>query len=102
MKVTPLHNKILVRIETAAERKVGNLIIPGFITSVSNNQVTGLVISVGKGRLTSTGRLPAPAVKPGDKVLLNKFAGTRFMIEGKLFMVVFANEVICVIEDDEE
>lgn len=100
MQIKPLHNKILVRIESTKERKVGNLIIPS--TIADKNHIVGLVISVGKGRKTSDGgRKPAPDVKPGDKVLLAKFAGTRFMIESHLCMVIYDKEIICVFEEDE-
>lgn len=101
MKISPLHNKILVRIESAKERKVGNLIIPATTLS-DKNHIVGLVIAVGKGKLKADGdRKPAPDVKPGDKVLLGKFAGTRFMIENHLCMVIFDKEIICVFEEDE-
>lgn len=101
MQVTPLHNKILVRVPSSQERKAGKIIIPSTVTSTDNNYINGIVIAVGKGRLTSTKRLPPPNVKPGDKVLLGRFAGTRFMVDGALYMIIYANEVLCVFEEDE-
>ncbi len=95
-KLRPLYDKIVVkRFEEQEQRTASGIIIPD--TAKEKPQI-GEVIAVGEGKLLQNGQQVPPKVKPGDKVVFNKYAGTEVELDGEKFLIMSEDEVLAVIE----
>jgi chaperonin GroES len=94
MKVTPLHDRLLVtRIEDKTQVKKG-IVIPD---SAKETPMEGKVIAVGSGRVLDDGKRVPLEVKVGDRVLLGKYVGTEVKIDDKEQVIVREDEVLGII-----
>jgi chaperonin GroES len=96
MKVTPLGDRIVVKPLEAREKTKGGIIIPD---SAKEKPLEGKIIAVGKGRVTGEGKLVAPEVKTGDKVLYGKYSGTEIVIDGEEMLIVKEEDILAVLKD---
>jgi len=95
-KLRPLYDKIVVkRMEEQEQRTASGIIIPD--TAKEKPQI-GEVIAVGDGKLLNNGQVVAPKVKPGDKVVFNKYAGTEIELDGEKYLIMSEDEVLAIIE----
>ncbi|MFN3871257.1 MAG: co-chaperone GroES [Aquificaceae bacterium] len=95
-KLRPLYDKIVVkRFEEQEQRTASGIIIPD--TAKEKPQV-GEVIAVGEGKLLQNGQQVPPKVKPGDKVVFNKYAGTEVELDGEKYLIMSEDEVLAIIE----
>lgn len=95
-KLRPLYDKIVVkRFEEQEQRTASGIIIPD--TAKEKPQI-GEVIAVGEGKLLQNGQQVPPKVKPGDKVVFNKYAGTEVEIDGEKYLIMSEDEVLAIIE----
>ena len=95
MKIRPLHDRILVRRLEAEQRTKGGIIIPD---SAKEKPIEGEVIAVGAGKVTDDGKVHAPAVKAGDKILFGKYSGTEVKIEEVEHLIIREEDILGVIE----
>ncbi len=95
MKIRPLHDKILVKRVAEEEKTKGGIIIPD---TAKEKPMEGLVISVGKGRVTEDGKVVALDVKAGDRVLFSKYAGTEIKIDGVEHLIMREEDILGIIE----
>ena len=56
------------------------------------------MIAVGPGVRDDQGRLHAPDVKAGDRVVFGKWSGSEIKIDGSDFLVMKKSDIIGVIE----
>jgi chaperonin GroES len=94
-KLTPLHDRIVVRRVEEAETTRGGIIIPD---TAKDKPQEGEVISVGKGKTNEKGETFPLAVKEGDRVLFGKYAGTEIKIDGEDFLIMREEEVLGILE----
>ena len=93
-KLRPLYDKIVVkRFEEQEQRTASGIIIPD--TAKEKPQI-GEVIAVGEGKLLQNGQQVPPKVKPGDKVMFNKYAGTEVELDGEKFLIMSEDEVLAI------
>jgi chaperonin GroES len=94
MKVTPLHDRVLLKRLEEKEVKKGGIIIPD---TAKEKPLEAKVIEVGKGRVTEDGKVVPLEVKKGDKVLIGKFSGTEVEIDGEEHVIVREEEILAKI-----
>ncbi|MCS7278011.1 MAG: co-chaperone GroES [Aquificaceae bacterium] len=95
-KLRPLYDKIVVkRFEEQEQRTASGIIIPD--TAKEKPQM-GEVIAVGEGKLLQNGQQVPPKVKPGDKVVFNKYAGTEVEVDGEKYLIMSEDEVLAIVE----
>ncbi len=94
MKVTPLHDRVLVKRLEAEETTKGGIIIPD---TAKEKPQEAKVIAVGQGRIGDDGKVIPLEVKKGDKVLIGKFSGTEVTIEGKEHVILREEEILAKI-----
>jgi chaperonin GroES len=94
-KLTPLHDRILVRRVEEAETTRGGLIIPD---SAKDKPQEGEVVSAGKGKITEDGKVRPLDVKAGDRILFGKYAGTEVKLDGEELVIMREEEVLGIIE----
>jgi chaperonin GroES len=95
MKVRPLQDRLLVTRVAEAETTKGGIIIPD---SAKERPLEGKVISVGAGKRLEDGTMAPLDVKPGDRILFGKYAGTEIKIDGVEHLILREDEVLGVIE----
>jgi len=95
MKVTPLHDRVLLKRREEKEVKRGGIIIPD--TAKEKPQEAD-VIAVGKGRVTEDGKVIALDVKKGDKVLIGKYSGTEVNIDGVEHIILREEEILAKLD----
>jgi chaperonin GroES len=93
-KLTPLHDRILVRRVEEAESTRGGIIIPD---TAKDKPQEGEVIAVGKGKSNDEGKVFPLAVKEGDRILFGKYAGTEIKIDGEDFVIMREEEVLGIL-----
>ncbi len=94
-KLTPLHDRILVRRVEESETTRGGIIIPD---SAKDKPQEGEVIAVGKGKSNDEGKVFPLAVKAGDRILFGKYSGTEIKIDGEDFLIMREEEVLGILE----
>ena len=75
----PLGDRVVLKAETEEEKTVGGIVLA---SNVKEKPTTGKVIAVGEGRTLENGQKLAPAVKEGDRVLFDKYAGNEVEYNG--------------------
>ena len=95
-KLRPLYDKIVVkRFEEQEQSTASGIIIQD---TAKEKPLIGEVIAVGEGTLLQNGQQVPPKVKPGDKVVFNKYAGTEVELDGEKFLIMSEDEVLAIIE----
>jgi chaperonin GroES len=95
MKFRPLHDRILVRRVESDERTKGGIIIPD---TAKEKPQEGEVIATGPGARNEQGEIVALDVKPGDRVLFGKWAGTEIRLDGEDLLIMKESDVMGILE----
>ncbi len=93
-KLTPLHDRIVVRRVEEAETTRGGIIIPD---SAKDKPQEGEVIAVGRGKSNDEGKVFPLDVKEGDRILFGKYAGTEIKIDGEELLIMREEEVLGIL-----
>ena|SRR5438045_3993541 len=93
-KLTPLHDRILVRRVEEGETVRGGIIIPD---SAKEKPQEGEVIAVGKGKSNDEGKVFPLDVKEGDRILFGKYSGSEIKIDGEEFLIMREEEVLGIL-----
>ncbi|MDR2922734.1 MAG: co-chaperone GroES [Treponema sp.] len=88
MKVKPLADRVMVKLEKNEAKTAGGIIIPD--TAQEKTQ-QGVVVEVGDDK-------EAIKVKAGQKVMYDKYAGTQIKIDGVEHLILKMADVIAVVE----
>ena len=90
-KLTPLHDRILVRRIDEGETVRGGIIIPD---TAKEKPQEGEVIAVGAGKKNDKGERQPVDVKEGDRILFGKYSGTEIKLEGNEFLILREEEIL--------
>ena len=94
-KLTPLHDRIVVRRIEEGETTRGGIIIPD---SAKEKPQEGEVVAVGKGKRLEDGKVVPLDVQKGDRILFGKYSGSEIRIDGEELIVMREDEVLGVLE----
>ena len=94
IKLTPLHDRVLIRRIEEGETIRGGIIIPD---SAKEKPQEGEVIAVGKGKSNDKGETFPLAVKEGDRVLFGKYAGNEIKLDGEELLIMREEEILGVL-----
>ena len=97
MKIKPLGDKVLVEVLEAEEKTKGGIILPD---TAKEEKTEGKVVAVGAGKMLESGKIQAPEVKKGDRVIFGKYAGDEILIDGKKHKVLKENEILAIFEKE--
>lgn len=95
MKITPLHDRVVIKPSEADEVSKGGILIPD---TAKEKPLQGIVIAVGKGKLTDKGTIPMQ-VKVNDRVLFGKFAGTEMNVDGEEYLMMRESDIFAIINE---
>ena len=93
-KLTPLHDRILVRRLEEDKTTRGGIIIPD---TAKDKPQQGEVIAVGKGRKNEKGEVFALDVKEGDTILFGKYSGSEIKLDGEEYLIMKEDEVLGIL-----
>jgi chaperonin GroES len=94
MKIRPLADRVVVkRLEQETKTK-GGIIIPD---TAKEKPVEGQVVAVGNGKVLKNGKVRAPEVKVGDKILFGKYSGTEVKLDGVEHVILAEDDVLAVL-----
>lgn len=94
MTLKPLFDKVVVKKLEEREQSVGGIFLP---TAAQEKQEVAEVIAVGNGGVID-GKEVVMVVKPGDKVLYSKYAGSQFKIDGQEVTIVKQSDILAIVE----
>ena len=89
INIKPLADRVLVEPAAAEEKTAGGIIIPD---TAKEKPMRGTVIAAGEG----TKDQPM-TVKPGEKVLYGKYAGTEISVDGNDYLIMRESDIYAVI-----
>lgn len=98
-KLTPLHDRLLVRRIKEDGTTRGGLIIPD---SAKEKPQEGEVISAGKGKSNDEGKVFALEVKKGDRILFGKYSGSEIKLDGEDLLILKEEEVLGIVTGSPE
>ena len=88
MKVKPLADRIIVKLEKSETKSAGGIIIPN--TAQEKTQI-GVVVEVGDDK-------DVIKVKAKQKVMYDKYAGTQVKINGEDHLILKMADILGIIE----
>ena len=95
MKVTPLHDRVLIKRLEEASKTAGGIIIPD---TAKEKPSEGIVEAIGNGFRSEDGKIVPMSVKVGDKVLFGKWSGTEIKVDGESRLIVKESEILAIVE----
>lgn len=87
MKVNPIGDRVLVKLEEVEEKTASGIFIP---QTAQEKTQSGIVEAVGDDETIT--------VKPGQKIMYDKYAGTSIKVDGAEMLLVRMADVMAVIE----
>ena len=94
MTVKPLFDRVVIKNVEAEETTKGGLILT---SAAKEKPQMAEVLAVGPGGMVD-GKETAMAVKPGQKVIYSKYAGTEVKIDGDELIIVRQSDILAVVE----
>jgi chaperonin GroES len=94
MKIRPLHDRVIVKRIEDERKTASGIVIPD---SAAEKPDQGEVMAVGPGKRGDDGKLIAPDVKVGDKVLFGKYAGSTVKVDGDELLVMREEDIMGVV-----
>lgn len=94
-KLKPLNDRIVVKPVAAEEKTAGGIILPD---AAQEKPTEGEVLAVGPGKTLDNGKVVALEVKPGDRVIYSKYAGTEVKIGAEEYTILRQDDVLAIRE----
>ena len=95
MKISPLHDRVIIRRIEEERKSAGGIVIPD---AAAEKPSRGEVVAVGKGKPLDNGDVRALGVKVGDKVMFGKYSGSEVKVDGQDLLVMREEDIIGIIE----
>lgn len=94
MKLTPLADRVILKMIESEETTKGGIILTG---SAKEKPTVAEVISVGPGGIVD-GKDIVMTVKVGDKVITDKYAGTKVTLNDEDYVVVRQHDILAIVD----
>ena len=88
MKVKPLADRVMVKLEKSESKTTGGIYIPD--TAQEKTQ-QGVVVEIGDDK-------EVIKVKAGQKVMYDKYAGTQIKINGEEYLILKMADIIAIVD----
>ena len=93
-KLRPVGDRVVVKPAAKEEVTKSGIVIPD---TAKEKPQEGTVIAVGSGRLLDNGDRAPIDVREGDRILLAKYGGTEFKLDGEEYLVLKENDILAII-----
>ena len=94
MTIKPLADRIVIKMVEAEETTKSGIILAG---SAKEKPQVAEVVAVGPGGVVD-GKEIKMYLKPGDRVLMSKYAGTEVKLDGQEFTILRQDDVLAIVE----
>ena len=94
MKLTPLADRVVLKMTEAEETTKGGIILTG---AAKEKPEVAEVIEVGPGGIVD-GKEVDMIVEPGDKVITSKYSGTEVKMDGVEYTIVRQGDILAIVE----
>ena len=94
MKLIPLADRVILKMVEVEETTKGGIILTG---TAKEKPSIAEVISVGPGGMVD-GKDIVMTVKPGDKVVTDKYVGTTVTLEKVDYIIVRQQDILAIVE----
>lgn len=94
MKLTPLSDRVVVKMVEAEETTKSGIILAG---SAKEKPQVAEVVAVGPGGLVD-GKEVVMTVKVGDHVITSKYSGTEIKVDGVEYTIVRQGDILAIVE----
>eukprot|EP00850_Spirogloea_muscicola_P008555 SM000045S16300 [mRNA] locus=s45:733884:735137:+ [translate_table: standard] len=95
--LTPLGDRVLVKIQTKEEKSQGGILLP---TAAQTKPQGGEVVAVGDGRTVGDKKV-AIDIQTGSKIVYSKYAGTEVEFDGAEHLLLKEDDVIGLLSSDD-
>jgi chaperonin GroES len=95
MQIRPLHDRVIIKRLAAETTTPFGIVIPD---TAGEKPDQGEVIAVGPGKRDENGRIVAPDVKVGDRVLFGKYSGQTVKVGDEELLVMREEDIMGVLE----
>ena len=92
--VRPMGDRILIRPESREEKTKSGLVLPD---TAKEKPMEGVVVAVGRGRVSDDGNVIEVDVKEGDRVLFAKYSGTEIRIDEADLLIIAERDLLAVL-----
>ena len=96
--ITPLHDRLVVRVFNAERITAGGLIIPD-TALMATGYLKAEVLAVGTGTTSKKGNFKPLDVKIGDKVLFAEYAGTEVKFNSENLHIIHETDVMGILQE---
>lgn len=94
MTIKPLGDRVVIKMIEMEETTKSGIVLPG--TAKEKPQVAE-IIAVGPGGVVD-GKDVVMQVKPGDRVLISKYAGTEIKMNDVEYTILKQSEILAIVE----
>ncbi|MCL1880678.1 MAG: co-chaperone GroES [Oscillospiraceae bacterium] len=95
MKIKPLADRVVIKMLEAEETTKGGIILT---SSAKEKPQVAEIVAVGPGGVVD-GKEIKMEVKVGDKVMLQKYAGTEVKLDGVEYMILRQSDILAIVTD---
>ena len=92
----PLGDRIIAKAVEAEQTTAGGIVLPD---SAQEKPLEAKVIAVGPGSQLSSGKKTPMDVKPGEKIIYGKYAGTEIKVGVEEYIILRQEDVLAILED---
>ena len=96
MTIKPLTDHILIEPIKEEEKSRGGIFLPD--TASKEKSEEGKVIATGPGKKTDDGKIIMMSIKPGDRVLFQKYGPSEIKVDGKEYLIASESDILAIIE----
>lgn len=94
MTIKPLADRVVIKMTEAEDTTKSGIILAA---NAKEKPQIAEVVAVGPGGVVD-GKEIKMEVKVGDKVLINKYAGTEVKVDGEESIIVRQNDILAIVE----
>ncbi|KRN23023.1 MULTISPECIES: co-chaperone GroES [Lacticaseibacillus] len=91
----PLGDRVVVSVEEEQEETVGGIVLAN---NAKQKPQQGTIVAVGEGALSPEGKRLPMAVKKGDKILYDKYAGSEVKVNGEDYLVLHEKDIMAIVD----
>ena len=95
--ITPLADRLVIRVVQAEKVTPGGIIIPDSVSTVAGH-LEGEVLAVGHGSKNKKGLIKALDVQVGDFVLFSEYSGTKVEFHSEELQIIKESDVMGIVQ----
>lgn len=94
MTIKPLSDRVVIKMIEMEETTKSGIVLPG---SAKEKPQVAEIVAVGPGGIVD-GKEVTMQVKPGDKVLISKYAGTEIKMDSVDYTILKQSDILAIVE----